>query len=465
MPENTLPPPPPDPRPEPPAATPPPLPPIPPPIPEVPPDDGGEQIFSSRSPRRGWRLPEEWRNWRIPKPWRKPLLVGGLALLAIVFGLMVGRSAFRVPDAPTFEPLEEEEAPLAVEANQETTIEIPVAPPELGLPADPPQGGEIDATDYGLLARLQGEWEIDLGQRGEVRVKLTNQVASQHSQGGYLVRIYRCESRQLPSRFSLVRVPDGGNFIAFHGKQGETRDVFENIEVSHRDLFSFTEATTGRRRYGRRVGSAAAPPSPVAEDAGQAPPEEAPTWEAPAPVAGEEYADEDEDSYDEDEDRDNEVENLWKIARSQRAAKQYGPLMRTLERLLEVSPRHPGARRWMAEVQQLLRDQNKEGLRRTQSLLDDFASAVESRNLDRLRELWGGRFDGESSRFFTQLIRNSSRLDVRAVLVSVTVDGKSTTGFVASVTIESKERGRRAEVQEYSWHGRLKDGRFASPFP
>lgn len=463
MPENTFPPPPPDPRPEPPAASPPPLPP-PPPLPDLPRDDDGEEIFSGRSPRRGWQLPETWRQLRIPKPWRKPLLVGGLALAAIVFGLMVGRSAFRVPDAPSFEPLEEEETPLAVEANQETTIEIPVAPPEAGLPVDPQQG-EIDATDYGLLARLQGEWEIDLGQRGEVRVKLTNQVASQHSQGGYLVRIYRCESRQLPRRFSLVRVPDGGNFIAFHGERGETRDVFENIEINHRDLFSFTEATTGRRRYGRRVGSGATSPSPVAQDTGQAPPEQAPTWEAPAPIAGEDFAEDDEGGYDEDQDQEDEVENLWKIARSQRAAKQYGPLTRTLERLLEVSPRHPGARRWMAEVQQLLRDQNKEGLGRTQRLLDDFAKAVERRDLDDVRDLWGGRFDGETSRFFTQLIRKSSRLDVRAVLVSVTVDGKNTTGFVASVTIESKEKGRRAEVQEYSWHGRLKDGRFASPFP
>ena len=465
MPETTLPPPPPDPRPEPPAAPPPPppLPPLPPPPPDLP-ADGGEEIFSNRSPRRGWQLPEKWRELRIPKPWRKPLLVGGLALAAIVFGLMVGRSAFRVPDAPSFEPLQEEETPLAVEASEETVIEIPVAPPEAGLPVDPQQG-EIDATDYGLLARLQGEWEIDLGQRGEVRVTLTSQVASQHSQGGYLVRIYRSESRQLPGRFSLVRVPDGGNFIAFHGERGETRDVFENIEINHRDLFSFTEATTGRRRYGRRVGSGATPPPSPVPDATQAPTEQAPTWETPAPLSDEELDREDEERYDEGDEKEQEIDNLWKIARVQRAAKQYGPLMRTLERLLEVSPRHPGARRWMAEVQQLLRDQNKEGLRRTQSLLDDFAEAIESRSLDEVRGLWGGRFDGETSRFFTQLIRNSSRLDVRAVLVSVTVDGKSTTGFVASVTIESKGKGRRAEVQEYSWHGRLKDGRFASPFP
>lgn len=415
------------------------------------PDDAGSPVLV---PRRRWPPIE------VPPEWRRPLLIGGICLAAVLIGLWAGRSAFRSPEVPTFEPRsEEEEIPLPVEASPDAPVEIPVSALE---PLPPGSKQEVDATDYDLLARIQGDWLLDLGQRGDVRVKFTNQVASRHSQGGYQIRIYRCESPQLPDRYSLVRVPDGGNFIAFHGERGETRDVFENIQVQSRDLFSFTEATTGRRRYGHRAGTAA-PSSPLAQ--GESPPpgtEEEPTWQEPQPA--EQLADEEDEGSSGDE-RQDEIDNLWKIARSQRAARQYGPLVHTLDRLLELNPRHSGARRLKKEAQQQLRDQNRGALDRTQSLLDQFADAVEDHDLDRLRDLWGGRFDNETSRYFTQLFRRFPRLKVRATLVSVTVEAKNTTGFVASVSIEGKEKGRRTENQQISWRGRLREGGFAGSFP
>lgn len=439
------------------------LPPVPPPHSpgdqppgDQPPADGPAAGWLSE-PAPRWKLPPA---LSVPPEWRRPLLIGGICLAAVVVGLMVGRSAFRSPEVPIFEPRQdEEEAPLPVEASADAPVEIPVTPLE-ALP--PGSKSEVDATDYDLLARIQGEWLLDLGQRGEVRVRFTNQVASRHSQGGYQVRIYRCESRQLPDRFSLVRVPDGGNFIAFHGDRGETRDVFENIEIHHRDLFSFTEATSGRRRYGHRAGTAAPPSSQVAENDPPTALESAPTWQEPAPAEGLYEEDEDEPAGDE---REEEIDNLWKIARSQRAARQYGPLVHTLDRLLELQPRHAGARRMKQEAQQQLREQNRGSLTETQRLLDQLADAIEDHDMDRLRGLWGGRFDNETSRFFTQLFRRYPRLKVRASLVSVTVEARNTTGFVASISIEGKERGRRAETQQYNWRGRLRDGGFASAFP
>lgn len=441
--------------------------PFPPPLPE----DSHPESFAppppaEDEPAAGW-ISEPAPRWKLPPAlvlppeWRRPLLIGGVCLAAVVVGLMVGRSAFRSPEVPTFEPrAEDEEAPLPVEASADAPVEIPVAPLE---PLPPGAKSEVDATDYDLLARIQGEWLLDLGQRGDVRVRFTNQVASRHSQGGYQVRIYRCESRQLPDRFSVVRVPDGGNFIAFHGERGETRDVFENVEISSRDLFSFTEATSGRRRYAHRAGTAAPPPSSqVAENEPPPGSEGAPTWQEPAPA--EDYGDDEEEEGSGDE-RQEEIDNLWKIARSQRSARQYGPLVHTLDRLLELNPRHSGARRMKQEAQQQLREQNRGSLTETQRLLDRFADAVEEHDMDGLRDLWGGRFDGETSRFFTQLFRRYPRLKVRASLVSVTVEAKNTTGFVASVSIEGREKGRRAETQQYSWRGRLRDGGFANAFP
>lgn len=431
-----------------------------PPLPPLPPGGDPEPpaYISEPAPRRKWEWPPA---LTLPPEWRRPALIAAVCLAAVIAGLMVGRSAFRSPEVPVFEPSEEEEEiPLPVEASAEAPVEIPVAPLET-LP--PGSKSEVDATDYDLLSKIQGEWLLDLGQRGDVRIRFTNQVASRHSQGGYQIRIYRCESRQLPNRFSLVRVPDGGNFIAFHGERGETRDVFENVEIQHRDLFSFTEATTGRRRYAHRAGTPAPPSSQVAEN--EPPPafEGAPTWQEPSPA--EDFGDEDDEESSGDE-RQDEIDNLWKIARVQRSNRQYGPLVHTLDRLLELNPRHAGARRLKQEAQQQLREQNRGSLTQTQRLLDQFADAIEHRDLDRLRDLWGGSFDGETSRYFTQLFRRYPRIKARASLVSVTVEAKNTTGFVASVSIEGREKGaRRAETQQLDWRGRLRDGRFASAFP
>lgn len=447
MPENPFPPPPPWPPPE-----PPPLPPV--------PEDPAPESALVRWRRQAGELLAAWRD-RIPRRWRRPLLLATLCLTAIGLGLCAGRSAFQAPEAPTFEPRDEPLYSTPVEAVPNAPVEVQAAPPPR-LPTTPGDL-ETDATDYELLGRIRGEWQIDLGGRGEARVTFTDEVVSQVKEAGFLVRVYRSVSRQLPERFSVVRVPDGGgNFIAFHGDGGETRDVFENVELAGRDVFAFTEATSGRRRYARRTGSALPPPTDVAGAPLPAPGEEpAASWQEPEPTT---LDDERGEAEEEEEDGD-ELENLWKIARAQRERKQYGPLVHTLDRILEINPRHPLARRWKNEIEQQLRSQNREALNRTQDLLDDLADAIEDRDLDELRRLWGGRFDNETSRFFTQLFRRYSKLKVRASLVSVTVEAKAATGFVASLSIEGRERGRRAETEEYAWRGRLQDGRFASPFP
>lgn len=453
MPELPFPPPPPPPPPGPPPVPPaPPAPPLPPAPPAPPPGPGEGRDELTTSLRRP-----------PPPAWRRPLLLGGLSVAALLLGLLVGRSVFRAPEAPTFEPRPEKEVATPVEAAQETAIDIPVEPTTLPTGA----GGEVDATDYGLLAKLQGDWEIELGGRGAVRVSFSREELTQLSQGGYQVRVYRCSSPQLPSRFTPVQVPDGGNFIAFHDDDGQTRDVFENIELHQRDLFSFTEAATGRRRYARRSGSSAGPPPGDSErPSGEtsSPPESAPTWQEPTPSLppADDQVDPGSSPSGDDE---QEIDNLWKIATQQRATRQWGALVRTLDRLLEIDPNHRAARRWKNEAQQQLREQNREALGRASDLLDAFTSAIEDRDLDALRELWGGRLDSDTSQFFVQLFRRYSRLRVEAELISVTVDGKKATGFVANVTIEGKEKGRRAETEEYRWHGRLAGEALAGPFP
>ncbi len=311
-----------------------------------------------------------------------------LCLVAIAMGLCAGRSAFQVPEAPSFEPRDEPVFSTPVEGLPNAPVEIQAAPSPR-LPTTPGRQ-EIDATDYELLGRIRGEWEIDLGGRGEVRVAFTDEVASQVKEAGFLVRIYRAESRQLPDRFSVVRVPDGGgNFIAFHGDRGETRDVFENIELQGRDLFAFTEATSGRRRYARRTGSATAPPSDVAQSPAPEAGEAAPTgWQEPAPSAVPARMNTRTKATTRTADAD-EIDNLWKIARRQREARQYGPLQVTLDRILEINPRHPGARRWKTRSSSSCATRTSRPSLDTQELLGELADAVEDRDLDDLRRLVG----------------------------------------------------------------------------
>jgi len=399
--------------------------------------------------------------------WRRPLQIAGLSTVSLLLGLWVGRSIFRTPEAPSFEPEVERSSGTPVEAAQATIVEVDATPPL--LPTGP--NASVDATDYGLLAQIEGDWLLNFGQRGIVQVTFTKEKGTRLSQAGYEVQIYRCESPQLPSRFSLVRVPDGGNFIAFHDDKGETRDVFENIELHNKDLFSFTEAATGRRRYASRAGTAGAPPVVDArpplwpsgqlgrQDEESDSPPNAPFGDiAPSP---EESADEDLSHAEEEA-----IDNLWQIAKRQRSARQYGPLIRTLDSLLEIDPHHRTAQRWRSEAQQQLREQNREALKATRSLLDDFAEAIEDRDLGDLHELWDDHLDGDTSRFFTQLFRRYQRVKVRAELLSISVDSdKRATGFEARITFEGKEKGRRAEVETYNWHGRLIDEHFASSFP
>ena len=388
----------------------------------------------------------------------------GLCGLALGLGLIVGRSIFRSPEAPSFEKdRTEEPAAPPVEAAQETVIDAPPA-----LAPTPAAGtGTLDATAYELLAQLLGEWRLDLGSRRNVRVVFTNQEVSRSSQNGFEVRLFRCESDELPGRFSLVQLPDGGNFLAFHDDSGATRDVLENIEAHGRDLFSFTEATSNRRRYARREGgNATAPPELSDRGEGREPrnlPE--PTWPAPdpKPSAPPEATDEAEAGT-LSPDAEQEIENLWRIAKAQRSNKQWGPLKRTLDSLLEIDPTHPGARKWRREADEKLQDQNRDALDQVNGLLTEFASAVESRDMGQLRGLWSGALDTDTSQFFTQLFRRYSRLQVEASLVSIRVDGKKTTGFEALITIEGKD-GRRRETEEYRWRADLRNGRFASSFP
>lgn len=385
-------------------------------------------------------------------------------MLALGLGLIVGRSIFRSPEAPSFEKDRSEE-PTAppVEAAQETVIDAPPA-----LAPTPAAGtGTLDATAYELLAQLLGEWRLDLGSRRNVRVVFTNQEVSRSSQSGFEVRLFRCESDELPGRFSLVQLPDGGNFLAFHDDSGATRDVLENIESHGQDLFSFTEATSNRRRYARREGGNATAP-PELSDRGEAReprnlPE--PTWPPPDPEPStppEDAAPADEGTL--SPDAEQEIENLWRIAKAQRSNKQWGPLKRTLDSLLEIDPSHPAARKWRREADEKLQDLNRDALDQVNGLLTEFASAVESRDMGELRGLWAGSIDTDTSQFFTQLFRRYSRLQVEASLVSIRVDGKKTTGFEALITIEGKD-GRRRETEEYRWRADLRNGRIASSFP
>lgn len=430
------------------------------PPPPPPPWPGPPQAAPPQTPQRE-ELSTSLRRPPAP-PWKKPLILVGLGLLALFLGLLVGRSIFRSPEAPSFEK-EKSDTPEAppVEAAQETVIDAPPAPSP--TPAADTRG--MDATAYELLPQLLGEWRLDLGSRRNVRVVFTNQEVSRSKQSGFEVRLYRCESDELPDRFSLVQLPDGGNFLAFHDDSGATRDVLENIESHGRDLFSFTEASSNRRKYARREGGNATAPTDLSDRGdGREPtslPE--PTWPAPEPEPSappEDPADEGTLSPADEQ----EIENLWRIAKAQRANKQWGPLKRTIDSLLEIDPKHPAARKWRREADEKLQDQNRDALDQVNGLLTEFASAVESRDMGELRGLWSGALDTDTSQFFTQLFRRYSRLQVEASLVSIRVDGKKTTGFEALVIIEGKD-GRRRETEEYRWRADLRNGRIASSFP
>jgi hypothetical protein len=350
-----------------------------------------------------------------PRPMPRAVKIGAGILLLLLVGFAIGRAIFLPPRAPSFDHLEDSDQPPP-----ETVELAPAANPE-----------EVAAPP--TLEGLWGTWIIDFGQRGQVQVRLTREQQLQGSYRGSAFPLYAAEGGGLPSHFGLP--PSPGDTLVWQDGKGQPREVFEQVEIHNADLFSFTEPATGRRRYAHRAGSLGAPGLGEGEPGGAG-------GADPSLIDG-----------------------LWRQAEAQRAAGQHADLARTLAHLRALDPADSRVAEWQEEAERSQAQSRRAAFDEIRDKLHDLENAIEDRDLRDLRRLWGGQLDAETSRYFTQLFRNTTHLKVESRLLSVVLDGRGPESFDAVLRISTRTRGNRKwQVDEQAWQSDYRDGHFASPF-
>jgi hypothetical protein len=379
-----------------------------------------------------------------------------LALACLVAGLWLGRQLFQKPSAPDLSG-----------APPRPAVSAAVQEPNVADSIDPSGAAEIDATDIGLVTRLVGDWIFDLGERGQIPVRLTNVAAGDSRIESSGFQLFSVESEALPRRFGAVKTTDRGVLLAFVNERQELGTLFEQVELHNADLFSFVEAASGHRRFAHRagtlgnlpaddlsIGEAGAQDAETGEVADlrlpDLPPKEQKTTADKATLAK----------------RREEIAQLFKRADDLEKRQKWTALLATLDRILELEADNRQAKRRRGEVETVLAEQAREARDQVRDRLEDLRNGIQNRDLETIRRLWGNRLPPSSSRYFTQLFRRYTKIQARISLISFNLENNGI-AFDAMVRLEGREKTRRRETnfEEHVWRGELDDGIFVTPFP
>lgn len=394
-----------------------------------------------------WRQRSWWaeRRGRLRR-WQIALLV---AALAVALGAIVAS----VGDDPT---------PLDVVGEMQREGEAAPDDPAQALPPPTPWAAEevdnlavveaprpdIDYTDRQAISRLAGTWEFESG--GVAR--FGGEVGEEVDHGGARITVFPVEARGLPSRYTIVRVPGGGNFLAFWDDGYEV--VWENVVFHDRDLVSYSPLDSGRRRYAYRAGTRRfrrAPPPPFA--GGAAPPlaelDPAIDPDGPPPASGVPGTVAD-------------LPGLWERAETLRRAGRFHSLDDVLGQILGIDPGDRRAREWRAGIRDEMRQQERAVGDALRDRLRELASAVSDEDLRDVLGLWAGGADPATRRYFEELFRRRGEPRVGIELQTIQIED-GVAHFTADVSIVYPRDRRLAD--NHRWRATFHGGRFSGPFP
>ncbi|MCP4659818.1 MAG: hypothetical protein GY856_30820 [bacterium] len=431
--------------------------------------------------------PSPTARWRQRPAWILALALGAL-LLVLGLGLwwflrsaapaVPGAAGDGTPPAAGAEPPAATVSPPAPAAGTGGGVtedlwsdSTPVGGPEA-------ESGLRDYTDREKIHRIAGRWMVEISGGGWATVQFTETMTREVQESNIHINYYDASSRTFPPYYTIVRLPDGGNFLAFQHPDGEYGDVFENVAFHDANTFSFTRGGIRKRFFAYRTTAAgvvsrreapsvprtreerstAADGSAGEETAAPGPASEA--VETPAPPTTDAAA------IPPPETRS--ARQLWEDARRLKEDQHFHSLVAVLDALLDADPYHEKAREWRSRCAKWIREQEEKETERARDFIDELVEAISDHDLDDVFELWDERPDAATRSYFQNLFGRYRVLHARGTIQSIRVRD-ATASFTAEIVIEGKTtKGRSIPfvlVAEHRWHGQLRDRRFAGSFP